>query len=939
MEKPLEKGKSPADAQSASTSIEILCFIPDGTSGAAATPCCGWLCVRLLQKSELAEESPHLLDRCLNKVGSIARTDLNPTWEEHGATLRVLHRKAKKMGMDGFAKQVEHTVEGAVGAFRAIGVGKDAWLRERAFWLAVSASIILQLEPVPGDMFETIFNVYEGAQQIVQEARDALDTDPNIEKLKLQGDIENIKALLHTSLGIWVTSGPTPTSPTEVLNSLSLDVNGHRFIIVSDRADFMQGRCTTSESYKQVTWVHHYLKAQKCLLLDFQGEMMGHAGEIYFAVIKATHKADHQGEQMPSSELCDPSSEKLRETECPDGLPDSTAFATDPGSTLGSSGSTLGSTIHTLSGIPPDQLPAAECSGFILDMQSQANIEVINEVLANGTMRKVCWGCEEAMEGLIHQEHPIRIKAHSVENLVDAQKAFSLEDSLGEQRLLPLCEAMKRLKHQILRSKSERGQECQDRLSIAKWAEEDWERFQLLLKPPDWDSFHAANERAVRRPFSQSFLKHSAAEVLDMEAMVEYNMYNCSETWSFGARELTRSLISAVQEDKDGTKTLGQLRGQALENPSPDSKQARATAVKYFRHFARVHSASDTLQELMKDEWHEKYKQVCMEFETWIKTWISSDMSVPQMPFQGDEVHDLICKVLRNLKLATEDTEGFKAMVDSFFPRGVSICRFTEVEEVEKWKAQLEERIGYRLKQDPEAFFLESGFLDQTTNLRDPKLFGHLNFPSGNKRSSKGPGAWWGLPKDVWNRPDAQTQQRALQAIAWIFFSQVSTKEKSWTHFHHTFAIVACSVPQLRQVGTIRPKQLWVTDRRLSFRRVSPDTVYSAVENRRGAATAIHCSRGGNSSSYQNRFWITNGPQPFWLSPHRVSHRLSGGGLGWPGRQLKPRPLLQRSKSGGLALVTASHLASQERMYNNEVHLSTSRTDIVCPILSHAVVD
>eukprot|EP00435_Cladocopium_sp_Y103_P013578 s1026_g3.t1 len=50
----------------------------------------------------------------------------------------------------------------------------------------------------------------------------------------------------------------------------------------------MHGRCTTLESCKEMEKdVQKYLmSSSKSLFIDFQGEMMGHGGEIYFAVIK-----------------------------------------------------------------------------------------------------------------------------------------------------------------------------------------------------------------------------------------------------------------------------------------------------------------------------------------------------------------------------------------------------------------------------------------------------------------------------------------------------------------------------------------------------------------------------------------------------------------------------------------------------------------------------
>ena len=212
------------------------------------------------------------------------------------------------------------------------------------------------------------------------------------------------------------------------------------------------------------------------------------------------------------------------------------------------------------------------------------------------------------------------------------------------------------------------------------------------------------------------------------------------------AQELTSSLISAVQDDKHGFDKVQQLRALFRKHQAQHSNQARATAVKYLRHFARVHSATDAREELMKAEWCENFKDVCLELEAGIS------LEIPRMPFRGDETHDLICKVVRNLKLTVEDTIGFKTMFSTFFYRGVSILRFQDVGDLKIWKTQFEEREGYLLKQDKEAFFLEPGSHGPTTstsNLGHCELFGHVNFLSGKKKTSKNPGGWWGLPEKI----------------------------------------------------------------------------------------------------------------------------------------------------------------------------------------------
>ena len=124
---------------------------------------------------------------------------------------------------------------------------------------------------------------------------------------------------------------------------------------VSDLPDFLQGRCTTREKYNDVAWVHSYLRKQKLLLIDCQGEMMGHAGEIYFAVIR------------PMSLNMELRSQHVTELES-DHMVDSAA------STLDTVASAEGdhADVELRSFDHPQPPPATKCSGFILDMKSQA---------------------------------------------------------------------------------------------------------------------------------------------------------------------------------------------------------------------------------------------------------------------------------------------------------------------------------------------------------------------------------------------------------------------------------------------------------------------------------------------------------------------------------------------------------------------------------------
>ena len=65
-------------------------------------------------------------------------------------------------------------------------------------------------------------------------------------------------------------------------------VNGQCFLIVSDRCCFVQGRCAVLSP--ELSSVREHLR-QGSIFMDFQGEMMGYTGEIYFVVIKPMIKS------------------------------------------------------------------------------------------------------------------------------------------------------------------------------------------------------------------------------------------------------------------------------------------------------------------------------------------------------------------------------------------------------------------------------------------------------------------------------------------------------------------------------------------------------------------------------------------------------------------------------------------------------------------------
>ena len=143
----------------------------------------------------------------------------------------------------------------------------------------------------------------------------------------------------------------------------------------------------------------------------------------------------------------------------------------------------------------------------------------MKKLLASPTICKVCWDCKEALEELIRQEHTSETQ---VQTLVDAQQMF-LSD---KDNMLPLSQVTKDARNEMLQrrsgqtfySKEKVSSSAQSSVSVCDWTEEDWDHLlRHLSSAPDWDRYHAYNERAVRRPFAQSFLKHAAAHVLAMQ--------------------------------------------------------------------------------------------------------------------------------------------------------------------------------------------------------------------------------------------------------------------------------------------------------------------------------------------------------------------------------------------------------------------------------------
>lgn len=129
------------------------------------------LCVRLGKESELSQNAAQLLDSCLHTVpGTPARATLPLKYNTQGDILQELHRKAKSEAKGGFLTE-QHTLEGALSSIRigAVGVGRNSQVLDRAFYLAMSTAIMLDLTPAKCD---PIFNVWGVAvEKMVQEAR------------------------------------------------------------------------------------------------------------------------------------------------------------------------------------------------------------------------------------------------------------------------------------------------------------------------------------------------------------------------------------------------------------------------------------------------------------------------------------------------------------------------------------------------------------------------------------------------------------------------------------------------------------------------------------------------------------------------------------------------------------------------------------------------
>ena len=110
-----------------------------------------------------------------------------------------------------------------------------------------------------------------------------------------------------------------------------------------------------AESYKDIeTDLRVHLMSQKSLLIDFQGEMMGHAGEIYFAAISPTDFL-------------------ISDADCREAA--GAAFSGDTIDSAASSIDTIATAATDCTAPPgPTTSHVVEFAGFILDMQSQARV-------------------------------------------------------------------------------------------------------------------------------------------------------------------------------------------------------------------------------------------------------------------------------------------------------------------------------------------------------------------------------------------------------------------------------------------------------------------------------------------------------------------------------------------------------------------------------------
>lgn len=224
-------------------------------------------------------------------------------------------------------------------------------------------------------------NMFQPGQRV--EWRPDGSEHPAVEKLKVicWGGIPSAMSEQHVQ--------PNPGWPDLFEHcpaKLKLQLHGSSFIICSDKLDFVQGALTREEAYKLLAPdLEKYMKRcedQKlALLMDFEGEMPGHSGELYFAQLRATKVLEWA----------------------------------DPGC------------ITRQSEANQWQVP-----GLLLDMASPANLDLIKRVLANEKILKVSWGSRNDLESLIHHTpllgHAVVRELLDVVNLLDAQISFSINE-------------------------------------------------------------------------------------------------------------------------------------------------------------------------------------------------------------------------------------------------------------------------------------------------------------------------------------------------------------------------------------------------------------------------------------------------------------------------------------------------------------------------------
>lgn len=182
---------------------------------------------------------------------------------------------------------------------------------------------------------------------------------------------------------------------------------------------------------------------------------------------------------------------------------------------------------------------------------------------------------------------------------------------------------------------------------------------------------------------------------------------------------------------------------------------------------------------VMLQEWiHLEFPEPCRPIQSLVEEAQETLFgSTPDsMPFQGDQLDELLCKVLWNLDLRREDVEQFRSFFCGsypLFPEGLSVCQFPDATSLRRWKERLF-LCGFSLQQDSGAFYLAWEKTRPDANLPQPHYFYHVHFPDAKKRRrSNSPGAWWGLPKDVWNSSNSETHKRFKRSLG---FSQRASR-------------------------------------------------------------------------------------------------------------------------------------------------------------------